>query len=115
MDWLTRHKVTINCKGKLVTFSAANGERETFNGNNHQVTIPTVSAMQAFKMMKKGCQGYLCAIETAELKELDLSGIPVARKFPQVFQEVPGLPPDKEIEFTIELVPRTASITKVPY
>jgi len=71
--------------------------------------------MQAFKMMKKGCQGYLCTIETAELKELDLSGIPVAREFPQVFQEVPGLPPDREIEFTIELVPRTTPISKAPY
>ena len=115
MDWLTRHKVTIDCEGKLVTFSAANGERVTFKGNNHQVTIPTVSAMQAFKMMKKGCQGYLCAIETAELKELDLSGIPIAREFPQVFQEVLGLPPDREIDFTIELVRGTTPISKAPY
>jgi len=51
----------------------------TFKGSGHQVTIPTVSAMQAFKMLKKGYQGYLCAIEVAELNEMDLSEIPVAR------------------------------------
>jgi len=55
MDWLTRHKVTIDCERKLVTFSASDGERVTFKGSGHQVTIPTVSAMQAFKMLKKGC------------------------------------------------------------
>jgi len=115
MDWLTRHKVTMDCERKLVTFSASDGERVTFKGNGHQLTIPTVSAMQAFKMLKKGCQGYLCAIEVTELKELDLSEISVVREFPQVFQEVPRLPPDREIEFTIELVPGTAPISKAPY
>ena len=115
MDWLTRHKVTIDCERKLVTFSTPEGERVTFKGRGHQVTTPTVSAMQAIKMLKKGCQGYLCAIEVAEPKEMDLREIPVAREFPQVFQEVPGLPPDREIEFTIELVPGTAPISKAPY
>jgi len=66
----------------LVTVSISDGERVNFKGSGHQVTIPTVSVMQAFKMLKKGCQGYLCTIEVAELKELDLSEIPVAREFP---------------------------------
>ena len=39
----------------------------------------------------------------------------VVREFPHVFQEVPGLPPNREIEFTIELVPGTAPISKAPY
>ena len=115
MDWLTRHKVTIDCERKLVTFSTSDGERVTFKGSGYQVTIPTVSAMQAFKMLKKGRQGYLCAIEATEPRDLDLNKIPVAREYPQVFQEVPGLPPNREIEFTIELVPGTTPISKAPY
>jgi len=114
-DCLTRHKVTIDSERKLVTFSTSDGERVTFKGSGLQMTIQTVSTMQAFKMLKKGCQGYLCAIEVTELKELDLSEIPVAREFPQVFQEVLGLPPDREIKFTIELVPGTAPTAKAPY
>ena len=35
--------------------------------------------------------------------------------FPEVFQEVAGLPPNWEIEFAIELVPGTAPISKAPY
>ena len=37
------------------------------------------------------------------------------QEFLEVFQEVPGLPPDREIEFAIELVPGTAPISKAPY
>jgi len=59
-------------------------------------------------MLRKECRGYRCAIEATELKDLDLNENPVAREFLQVFQEVPGLPPDRKIEFTIELVPGTA-------
>ena len=36
-------------------------------------------------------------------------------EFLEVFQEVPGLPPDREIEFAIELVPGTTPISKAPY
>jgi len=63
-------------------------------------------------MLRKECRGYLCAIEAMELKGLDLNEIPVAREFPQVFQEVRGPPPDREIEFTIELVPGTAQYSR---
>jgi len=38
----------------------------TFKGSGHQVTIPTISAMQTFRMLKKGCSGYLCTIEATE-------------------------------------------------
>jgi len=37
------------------------------------------------------------------------------RDFPEVFQEGPGLPPDREIEFAIELLPGTTPISKAPY
>jgi len=35
--------------------------------------------------------------------------------FRKVFQEVPGLPPDRELEFAIELLPGIAPISKAPY
>jgi hypothetical protein len=42
--------------------------------------------------------------------------IRVVRDFPDVFQEeLPGMPPDREVEFVIDLLPRTAPISKRPY
>ena len=45
-----------------------------------------------------------------------MEGIPVVREFPDVFpEEIPGLPPIREIDFKIELVPGTAPISIAPY
>jgi hypothetical protein len=42
--------------------------------------------------------------------------VPVVNKFPDVFpKELPGMPPDRDIEFVIELKPRTAPIYKTPF
>ena len=71
--------------------------------------------MQARKFLRKGCQGYLCAVQQINPEEPKLDAIPVAHEFPEVFAEVLGLPPDREIEFTIDLVPGTTPISKAPY
>jgi hypothetical protein len=45
-----------------------------------------------------------------------VSDVRVVKEYPDVFpDELPGLPPDREIEFAIELVPGTAPIAKRPY
>jgi hypothetical protein len=44
------------------------------------------------------------------------SEVPVINKFPDVFpEELPGMPPDRDIEFVIELKPGTSPIYKSPY
>ena len=46
----------------------------------------------------------------------DLLSIPVVCEFLNVFpKDLPGLPPDRDIEFTIELEPSTAPISQHPY
>ncbi|KAL8121526.1 hypothetical protein AgCh_018308 [Apium graveolens] len=49
-------------------------------------------------------------------KPAKLEDIPVVNKFPDVFpDELPGLPPDREIEFAIDLAPETEPVSKAPY
>jgi hypothetical protein len=49
-------------------------------------------------------------------KAIDLEDIRVVQEYPDVFPgELPGLPPDRDIEFVIELLPRTPPISKSPY
>jgi hypothetical protein len=44
------------------------------------------------------------------------SEVPVVNEFPDVFPEqLPGMPPDQDIKFVIELVPGTAPIYKTPF
>jgi len=47
---------------------------------------------------------------------LKLEDIPIVREFPDVFPEdLSGLPPDREIEFSIDLLPGSSPISKAPY
>ena len=59
-------------------------------------------------MLRKGCQGYLAyVVETGKEGTL-VDEIPVVREFLDVFPyDIIGLPPDREVEFTIDLIPRT--------
>ena len=48
--------------------------------------------------------------------QVDVEKIPVVREFPYVFpEELLGIPPKKEVDLSIEIVPRTTSISRVPY
>ena len=45
-----------------------------------------------------------------------LEGVPFVNEYPDVFpDELPGMPPDRDIEFSIDLVPGTSPIAKRPY
>jgi len=50
------------------------------------------------------------------IRPLMVVEIPVVCEFPDVFPEdLPGLPPDRDIEFKIDLIPGTAPISRRPY
>ena len=70
------------------------GESIVYNGSPSSPAIPIISAAKVCKLIKKGCTAYLCAIEVDGSPKFDIGNIPVVREFPEVFQEVPGLPPD---------------------
>ena len=58
-------------------------------------------------MLIKGCVGYLASImDTTKKAITEVLDVRVVCKFPDVFlEELRGLPPDREIEFEIELLP----------
>ncbi|XP_073314733.1 uncharacterized protein [Primulina huaijiensis] len=78
--------------------------------------IPLVSAMEMFRLLSLGNEGYMIYAVDATKKEPKLSDIPVAKEFPDVFpEEIPGFPPQREIDFNIELMPGTTPISRAPY
>ena len=74
-----------------------------------------VSALQANSLLRKDCQGFLAYVVSNE-NEVSLNDIPIVRDFPDVFlDDLIELPPESEVEFTIDLVPETNPISKAPY
>ena len=66
--------------------------------------------------MRQGYPLYLCHISQVEKKEEDPKDISVVSEFLDVFpDEILGMPPEREIDFAIDLVPGTRPISKAPY
>jgi len=68
------------------------------------------------KAIRKGCKVFAVhVIDNEKDEDLNLTDILVIRDFADVFpEEVPGLPPKRELEFSIELVPETVLVSKDP-
>ena len=114
MDWLTTHYAVIDCRKKRVRFSPPKANSFEFQGTPRGRSIPTISALQAKKLIDSGCRGYLANIvDTTKERESVPSDVPIVREYLTVFPEdLPGLCPDREIEFCIELIPRTTPISR---
>ncbi|KAK4389603.1 Transposon Ty3-G Gag-Pol polyprotein [Sesamum angolense] len=72
--------------------------------------------MEARRLMLEGCEAYLAHVIDAEKVSPTLEEIPIVRDFPEVFpDDLPGLPPHREVDFTIETLPGVAPISIAPY
>jgi len=95
MSWMSDHGVLIDTSTRTIML------REPKGGNAFLVPLP-----RSFDL-----QNLSCAIQATTLCD-----IPMVCEFPDVFpDELPGLPPDRDVEFKIELVIGTAPIPRRPY
>jgi hypothetical protein len=80
------------------------------------ISIRDISALQLKRCFRKGCQLYAAHVEeTGNTKGPSLEYFLVLQEFEDVFQEIPRLPPRREIDFSIDLGPGSASVSKTPY
>ncbi|GKA59197.1 putative reverse transcriptase domain-containing protein [Tanacetum coccineum] len=65
---------------------------------------------------ERGSQLFLAQVTEKEPSKKQLQDVPVIRNFPEVFpDDLPGLPPPRQVEFRIELVPGAAPVARAPY
>jgi hypothetical protein len=100
MDWLSKHKGMINCANKAVRLTTSSGKEVEYVVEN--LVTDKAAAFNRIVL------NHLDAASTLDIR--------IVSEFSDVFpEELPGMPPDHEIEFVIELVPGTAPIFKRPY
>ena len=119
MDWLSRHRATLDCYKKEVKLHRPGKLEVKFGGTRRELSSSMISAMAAQRMLRKGCQGYLAylayVVETGKKRTL-VDEIPVVREFPDIFpDDIAGLRPDREVEFTIDLTLGIEPISIPPY
>ena len=116
IDWLSHHRAIVDCYEKEVKLHRPGKLEVKLKGIFRELSSSMISAMAAQRMLHKGCQGYLAYVVETGKKGTLVDEIPVVREFPNVFPyDITGLPPDREVEFTINLIPRTKPISIPPY
>ncbi|GJZ73662.1 putative reverse transcriptase domain-containing protein, partial [Tanacetum coccineum] len=97
MDWLANHHAVIVCDEKIVR-------------------IPYGDEV----LIVQGCPIFLAQVTKKEIEDKSedkrLEDVPTVRDFPKVFlEDLPGLPPTRQVEFQIDLVPGAAPVARAPY
>ena len=112
MDWLIAYRIVIDCERRIVTAYMQDGTRMVFQGDKHDILPQTV--------YESRCQGQLAGwlasltLEDEERPDLDLPQ--VVCEYVDVFpDELPGLPPQRVVDFGIELHPGTSPISMTPH
>jgi hypothetical protein len=94
MNWLAGHDATIQCAKRTVLLTGPNGEK--------------------IELVADPPSGSGGSVQQMDGKALE--DIRVVNEYPDVFpEELPGMPPDRDFEFVIDLLPGTAPISKHPY
>ncbi|GJU15279.1 putative reverse transcriptase domain-containing protein [Tanacetum coccineum] len=123
MDWLVKYQAIIVCAEKIVRIPWGN---ETLivhgDGSNrgHEARLHIISYSKTQEYMLKGCPVFLAHVTTKEVEDKSekkrLEDVPIVRDFPEVFPEdLPGLPPTRQVEFQIDLIPGAAPVARAPY
>ncbi|KAA3461200.1 reverse transcriptase [Gossypium australe] len=108
MDWLTLHDAVLNCRRKIIELKCENDESGEL--------LVVISSMSAQRYVRKGCKAYLAYVLNTKVSEIKIESVPVVCEYPDVFpEELPGLPLIREVEFAIDLEPRTSLISISPY
>src|SRR4051812_7583264 len=93
-DWLSRQDASPNCKAKSVKLTHPSGQIIDYTSPSSRIHVHPLNVLPL----------------------PDLQDIPVVRDFPDVFpEELPGMPPDRCVEFIVDLIPRTTQISRRPY
>ena len=116
MDRLSRNQAIVDCRMKRATLRTSNEDEVAFIGERSNHLSNVISAATARKMVRKGCEAYLAYVIETEKVRPSVSDISIVSDFPNVFpKELSGLPPQREIEFAIDVVPGATPASITPY
>ena len=116
MDWISKYHACEDYFCKEIVFKPSGATKFKIQGDRNTGALKLISAIQATKLLRSKCSGYLACMTEKKNLGCMIEEIPTVREFMDVFpEELPGIPPDREIEFTIDLLPDAAPISKAPY
>nr|GEZ39670.1 reverse transcriptase domain-containing protein [Tanacetum cinerariifolium] len=115
MDWLVEQDAVIVC-GKKVVHVPYKNKTLVVEGDRGASRLKVISCIKARKFIERGSQLFVAHVTEKEPQEKWIKDVHVIRDFPEVFpDDFPGLPPPREVEFRIDLVPGAAPVARALY
>ena len=91
MDWLAENGAQIDCKKKKIILKSPQGKKVEFKGHKQTKTFLTI--IEAKKLLRQGCDGYLAHVIDTSKETPNIESIPIVNEFLDVFpDDLPGLP-----------------------
>ncbi|KAH0650238.1 hypothetical protein KY284_030150 [Solanum tuberosum] len=116
MDWLHACYASIDCRTRVVKFQFPNEPVIEWSSSSAVPKGHFISYLKARKLVSKGCIYHLVRVHDSSVEIPHFQSVPTAREFPEVFpDDLPGIPPEREIDFSIDLIPDTRPISILPY
>ncbi|GJT05981.1 putative reverse transcriptase domain-containing protein [Tanacetum coccineum] len=123
MDWLAKYHAVIVCAEKIIRIPFGDEiliVRGDGSSNKHGTRLNIISCTKSQEYLTKGCHIFLASItatkEEDKSKEKRLEDVLVVQEFPEIFPEdLPGIPPTRQVEFRIDLVPGATPVARAPY
>ncbi|KAI3815783.1 hypothetical protein L1987_15465 [Smallanthus sonchifolius] len=92
------------------------GSFDLIVGKRSGAVISIISFMKAHKCLLKGHTDILALVAEQPYEEKKIDDIPIVRDYPELFPEdLPGLPPHRQVEFQIDLAPGATPIARAPF
>nr|XP_043615853.1 uncharacterized protein LOC122587752 [Erigeron canadensis] len=119
MDWMSKNGAVTLCSKKIVRITTPDGSVVSVYGDKEKGSVKIISLVKALRCIRqtKDHSGHFLAY-VIDLRKANpsIAGIDVVAEFPDVFpDDLPGLPPDREVEFHIDLIPGATLVAKAPY
>nr|GEV14868.1 reverse transcriptase domain-containing protein [Tanacetum cinerariifolium] len=115
MDWLVERDALIVCGKKEIHVPYKN-KTLVVKSDSSVSQLKVISYIKARKYIERGSLLFIAQVTEKEPAKKQLQDVPVICNFPEVFpNDLPGLPPPRQVEFKIELIPGAAPIARAPY
>ena len=116
MTWLSPNFAILDCNAKTVTLAKPGTDPLVWEGDYIPTPVRIISFVRAKRMVSKGCLAFLVHLRDDTSNVPSIKPVSIVREFLDMFPaDFPGIPPDRDIDFCVDLEPGTHLISIPPY
>ena len=116
MTWLSPNFAILDCNAKTVTLAKPGTDPLVWEGDYISTPVHIISFLRSKRMVSKGCLAFLAHLRDDTSKVPSIESVLIVREFLDLFSvDLPGMPPDRDNRFCIDLELGTCPISIPPY